>query len=730
MSTTEPRGDVTSAPEAKPRRRARKRRRPSGAPPPLPHHIGTSGRVLLAGLGGVVLLLVLLIFEPIARSIEQFDDAILQVFVELRTEALTKAVRAIDALGSEWTIGLLRWGTILALLIFKRFRHLLVLIGSILAVGWFTSIVAQFVVRYRPRGIEILTDWQGASFPSRPVAVLAVSLLGIAYTLVVPGRPRAIAKIISSALIAMLGLAEVYLGTHHPMDVIIGAIIGAAIPVVAFRLFTPNEVFPVAYKKGRAAHLDVGGARGVAIRSALEDQLGLTILEMKPFGLAGSGGSTPLLLRVEGAAQEYLFAKLYAATHLRADRWYKLGRTLLYGRLEDEGSFSDVRRLIQYEDYMLRVMRDAAMPTPVSYGFIEITPGREYLLVTEFLQGGSEILDVEVDDSIIDSGLEAVKALWDNGLAHRDIKPSNILVRDGKVHLIDVAFGQVRPSPWRQAVDLANMMLVLALQTDADRVYERALAFFTPEEIAEAFAATRSVTMPSQSRSMLKKARTDLVGRFRELAPPRAPISIQRWSFRRVALSVGVFLTVFLTIGLALSNLQGAGLLADPEAERVALPFAPPECARIDDSWGDFLLEIQSVPTSSKVLCVAALPLGWEFRGLDSSSGGSEIVLDSDRAGVAAASATLTESCDTSGATEVPTDEPGTRRFEKIDTFGDRYTGSRYYTFEGGCATYTFDFSGPGRTSLAEEVTAALSFLEKSDFAQKYEEITDEELPY
>ncbi|CAN5783628.1 hypothetical protein BH18ACT17_BH18ACT17_12110 [soil metagenome] len=37
-----------------------------------------------------------------------------------------------------------------------------------------------------------------------------------------------------------------------------------------------------------------------------------------------------------------------------------------------------------------------------------------------------------------------------------------------------------RPAPWRQAVDLANMMLTLALQTDADRVYERATAIFAP----------------------------------------------------------------------------------------------------------------------------------------------------------------------------------------------------------------------------------------------------------
>ena len=52
---------------------------------------------------------------------------------------------------------------------------------------------------------------------------------------------------------------------------------------------------------------------------------------MKPVGLAGSGGSTPLRLTVEGDPNTYLFGKLYAMNHVRADRWYKLGRTLLTG---------------------------------------------------------------------------------------------------------------------------------------------------------------------------------------------------------------------------------------------------------------------------------------------------------------------------------------------------------------------------------------------------------------
>ena len=105
-----------------------------------------------------------------------------------------------------------------------------------------------------------------------------------------------------------------------------------------------------------------------------------------------------------------------------------------------------------------------------------------------------------------------------------------------------MAFVQVRPSPWREAVDLANMMLVLAVRTDAERVYQRALAFFTPDEIAEAFAAARGIASPTAAADVMKQDGRDLVAQFRALAPQRAPISLQRWGPRRILLALGVLL--------------------------------------------------------------------------------------------------------------------------------------------------------------------------------------------
>jgi hypothetical protein len=195
-------------------------------------------------------------------------------------------------------------------------------------------------------------------------------------------------------------------------------------------------------------------------------------------------------------------------------------------------------------------MRDAGLPVPPPYGVVEITPEREYLLVTEFLDGAHEIGEVEVDDDLIDQGLGIGRRLWEAGLAHRDIKPANLMVRNGRLYLIDTAFGELRPSPWRQAVDLGNMMLVLALQTSPERVYARARQQFSVAEITEAFAATRGLTMPSQLRRMMRQQGHDLQAEFVALLPERPhPIRIQRWTVRRVALIVGlVIVAVPLTV--------------------------------------------------------------------------------------------------------------------------------------------------------------------------------------
>jgi tRNA A-37 threonylcarbamoyl transferase component Bud32/membrane-associated phospholipid phosphatase len=544
--------------------RVRRRRRPSGEPPALPRQLRTSGKWWLGLSGAVVVAWVVVVVTGTIRYFDVADTRVLQAFAELRSPLGIDIAQVAGVLATERALHAMWLTNLVLLLAFRRWRHLFVWFGVVLVVVNVAAVMATTLQRPRPFEVEIVGPWNGFSMPSLPMTVLAAFLVSTVYALVPPGSKRTIGKWVVCALLVVTAASRLYLAQDHPSGIVAGVVLGVAGPLAAFRLLTPNSVYPVRYSRGRPAHLDVTGERGDAIVRALQDQLGLLATDVQPFGLAGSGGSTPLRITVKAHAssgddESFVFGKLYAITHVRSDRWYKLGRTLLYGRLEDEKPFHSVRRLVQYEDYILRLFWEASLPVPHPLGIVEITPEREYLLVTEFIAGAQELGEAEIDDDVVDQGLAAVRRMWDIGMAHRDIKPANLLVRDGELFLIDSAFAEVRPSPWRQAVDLANMMLVLALRTDAPRVYARARRQFSDEEIAEAFAATRGLTMPSQLRRMLRQQGRDLHADFLRLLPFQLPpVHIQRWTWRRVGL------TVMTLAAAAVAAVVTVGLLGSP----------------------------------------------------------------------------------------------------------------------------------------------------------------------
>ncbi|RLE16598.1 MAG: hypothetical protein DRJ28_01370 [Actinobacteria bacterium] len=543
---------------------AGRRRRPSGEKAPLPRELQRSGRFwLFAGLVVGLLWTTLFAFPATTEWWGRFDHRILDWFVEIRNDTLTSVMKGLHALGSLWFYRPLRWAMILVLALFRRWRPLAGVVVAFIVVDTVQRVLAENIGRTRPL-VDIIGDWAGYSHPSEPVALLAVTVVVAGFALLPSGKWRTRWFMGSTVVVGLLAVSLIYLGTDHPSDVIVGWLIGPVVGVLVFRWMAPESIFPVTYGRGSTAHLDVSGQRGEAIKTALKEQLGLEVLSIEPFGLEGSGGSTPLRIKCCGDPDVYLFAKLYAKSHLRADRWYKVARTILYGSLEDEVRFESVRRLVEYEDYILLKLQDAGLPSPRTMGFVEITPEREYAIVTEFLENAKEMGDADVDDDIIDDALDIVRKLWDAGLAHRDIKPANVMVSGGRVILIDPAFATIRPSPWRQAVDLANMMIILALRSSPELVYQRSLRYFSPDDVAEAFATMRSVTIPSQSRSslaLLKRTEgIDIIARFRELAPTRERISLQRWSFRRLWLTVGVAFAIMTLIRLLIDNVR-AGVI-------------------------------------------------------------------------------------------------------------------------------------------------------------------------
>ena len=444
---------------------------------------------------------------------------------------------------------------------FARWRELVVYLGTVSLVAAAAQVLAGEAELARAVRIGVTGSDDVVILPAWPVVVLAAVATASLFALAPGGRARRWGWGVVLAAVALMATVRVALDLSSASATVASAAVGCSAAALAFLVLAPEDEFPVVYRRDVKAHLRLDATRKGRIISAVHDQLGIALSDLQPYRLDGSAGSTPCRLDVAGGGAAPLFGKLYATTHLRSDRWYKAVRVLRYGRLEDEAPFSSVRRLVEHEDYMLRLLRDGGVQVPAPVGVVEVVPGREYLLVTELVPDAVEILDAEVTGEVIDDGLLQIRRLWQAGAAHRDVKPSNVLVRDGHVVLIDVSFGELRPSRWRQAVDLANMLLVLGVATSPEAVLERAERFFDRDELAEAFATTSSLTVPRQLRRILDAREDDLAERFRQLLPPRPVVIVQRWSTRRVLLAGAAVGGVMLTVILAALNLRAGGLL-------------------------------------------------------------------------------------------------------------------------------------------------------------------------
>jgi hypothetical protein len=242
-----------------------------------------------------------------------------------------------------------------------------------------------------------------------------------------------------------------------------------------------------------------------------------------------------------------------------------------------------------------------------------------------------------------------------------------------------VAFVEARPSPWRQAVDLANMMLCLGLRAGPERVYQRALRQFTVEEITEGFAAARGLALPSQLRHLLRTQGRNLHAEFTRLLPtPPQPIRIQRWSGRRVGLWAAI-------LALAvLAALNPNVFFNNADAVRTPLLVDDVGCGDLEPLW----LMAQSVPSASLVPCVEFLPAGWSVAEVAVNNGRSVLTLDHDRAGDRALVVRLEAVCDPGDAVEGPSQIPGVQHFQRIESQpGGGFGATVYDRFPGGCVT-------------------------------------------
>jgi hypothetical protein len=224
-------------------------------------------------------------------------------------------------------------------------------------------------------------------------------------------------------------------------------------------------------------------------------------------------------------------------------------------------------------------------------------------------------------------------------------------------------------------------------------VYDAALRYFTPDDLAEAFAATKGLTVPTQLQSVLKADGRDLIGEFRALAPAREPIPIQRWSVRRIGLALGVIAGVVAVVAAGLAVFFSY----QPDAVR------QPECA----TSTPVLLFGQAVPTARYVPCVSALPVAWSVSGSEAQNGHGRFTLDAASLGTARVS--VHESCKADGESiNSPVPNDGV-------TATLQHTGKQAATlwleYRGGCVTVDLDTEAVTVNELLDAVTQGTETL-------------------
>jgi undecaprenyl-diphosphatase len=207
---------------------------PSG----LMERIGLRGRTWLVLTGLTTLAILFLMLTAQIRNFHGIDEKILLLMREpgdphnaVGTPRFEEFVRDVSALGSQ---GVLFLGVFAAsgFLVLRRQYHAAFLLIAAAVGAYFVAAGLKGVFdRPRPSLVTPLSFHTGTrSFPSgHSVMAAAVYLtLGALMSRLVKPMVHKIYFIVMAAILAFLvGLSRIYLGMHHPTDVVAGWIIGA-----------------------------------------------------------------------------------------------------------------------------------------------------------------------------------------------------------------------------------------------------------------------------------------------------------------------------------------------------------------------------------------------------------------------------------------------------------------------------------------------------------------------
>ena len=183
----------------------------------------------IAAALALILFAVLMVGILAIPQLTALDHAALLALSDCRSDGMNEAMRWITVLGSTaWNTGLVAVSDLVLLMRRDRSgttRILLAGVGS-----WMLMLAAKPIVgRDRPTIVEPLVEAGGYAFPSGHALMTTAVYLTLALVLQKHLQHRQAATLVTALAclaILLVGVSRVYLGVHHPSDVLGGVLLG------------------------------------------------------------------------------------------------------------------------------------------------------------------------------------------------------------------------------------------------------------------------------------------------------------------------------------------------------------------------------------------------------------------------------------------------------------------------------------------------------------------------
>ncbi|MEY2634200.1 MAG: hypothetical protein RIS75_140, partial [Actinomycetota bacterium] len=166
--------------------------------------------------------------------------------------------------------------------------------------------------------------------------------------------------------------------------------------------------------------------------------------------------------------------------------------------------------------------------------------------------------ETEISDEVLRSTWQALKTLHESGIAHRGISLDHIILQEKaktqRTWLVHITSGTVAMSDLQQRIDIADMLIALALVTDAQRAVTIGTEVMGIEVLTRALPALQPFAIGSHNRKKLRKHK-QLLGQVRENIVTLndnkiiEDVSIERLSPRKVLSIVGGLVAGYILLG-------------------------------------------------------------------------------------------------------------------------------------------------------------------------------------